>query len=288
MNYIDQLIPESEVLPYTWIEFPPLIKNSQVQRSLEKLGYETVSIQSSYSVSNNKNVDFYHQLLPVEPNSFEKILLRNTALSLFGAPLKNFVYFLTYENHFRLVLFALDVLEDVPKYSGAQFVYAHIVSPHPPFVFDEFGNYIENNSAFFMRDGNDFLGTKDEYRIEYTQQVTYLNGEVIELVDAILANSDTPPIILIQADHGSGMLTDFNSIENTCLRERFSPFAAYYLPGVSDDKIPADITPVNLFRIVFSEYFDAELPLLENRYFYYRGYYEITAEQIDAPCEPAS
>ena len=33
------------------------------------------------------------------------------------------------------------------------------------------------------------------------------------------------------------------------------------------EKIPDDITPVNLFRIVFNEYFDARLPMLENAYY---------------------
>ena len=99
-------------------------------------------------------------------------------------------------------------------------------------------------------------------------QTKYLNKKIETLVDDILKNSKTPPVIILQADHGPGMLTDFDSSANTCLRERFSPFAAYYLPGVDPSAIPQDITPVNLFRIVFNEYFDTGLVLLPNRYYY--------------------
>jgi hypothetical protein len=67
------------------------------------------------------------------------------------------------------------------------------------------------------------------------------------------------------------MLTDFTSSENTCLEERFSIFAAFYLPGLEDNPIPDDITPVNLFRIIFNEYFSTELPLLENVSYYYKN-----------------
>jgi hypothetical protein len=89
------------------------------------------------------------------------------------------------------------------------------------------------------------------------------------VVEAILEKSKTPPIILIQADHGSGLLTDFSSAENTCIKERFSPFAAYYLPGMNLETVPSDLTTVNLFRMIFNQYFAADLPLLENQHYYY-------------------
>jgi hypothetical protein len=49
------------------------------------------------------------------------------------------------------------------------------------------------------------------------------------------------------------------------LNERFSPLAAYYLPGVKAEDLPPNMTSVNLFRFVFNHYFNAGLPLLENR-----------------------
>lgn len=88
-----------------------------------------------------------------------------------------------------------------------------------------------------------------------------------------------PPIIILQADHGPGVLTDFNSIEDTCLPGRYSQFSAYYLPGMDLQKIPGDITPVNLFRIIFNEYFGTRLPMLENANYWPR--YELAIYDLE-------
>ena len=37
------------------------------------------------------------------------------------------------------------------------------------------------------------------------------------------------------------------------------------LPGVDEGDIPEEMTSVNTFRFLFSEYFSADLPLLPNR-----------------------
>lgn len=67
------------------------------------------------------------------------------------------------------------------------------------------------------------------------------------IVDAILKSSKTPHIIILQADHGSGLYYSFTEPEKSCLKKRFSIFGAYYLPGKPNDIIPANITPVKLF-----------------------------------------
>jgi hypothetical protein len=77
-------------------------------------------------------------------------------------------------------------------------------------------------------------------------------------------------VIIFQADHGLGMLTDFRSSKDTCLRERFSVFAAYYLPVMDVIEIPQDLTPVNLFRVILNEYFDTELAILPCNHYYFK------------------
>jgi hypothetical protein len=58
-------------------------------------------------------------------------------------------------------------------------------------------------------------------------------------------------------------VTDSSSFDNKCQKERFAIFTAYYLPGMEQNRISDNITPVNLFRIIFNEYFSTELPLLD-------------------------
>jgi hypothetical protein len=78
---------------------------------------------------------------------------------------------------------------------------------------------------------------------------------MMEIVPKIIANSATPPIILIQGDHGPTVASS--------PRARMSNLSAYYLPGVDASVYPT-ITPVNTFRVVFNEYFGQDLELLED------------------------
>ena len=89
-----------------------------------------------------------------------------------------------------------------------------------------------------------------------------------EIVDAILEQAETPPVILIQGDHGPGSLLNFGDINGTCLRERVPILSAYYLPSSGIEQLYASISPVNSFRVVFNSVFGAGLHLLPDRSYY--------------------
>jgi hypothetical protein len=73
-------------------------------------------------------------------------------------------------------------------------------------------------------------------------------------VTTLLADSATPPVILIQGDHGPWL--QYGS-------DQFKILNAYYLPGHNDLLYPS-ISPVNTFRLVFDTYLGADYPLLED------------------------
>jgi hypothetical protein len=101
----------------------------------------------------------------------------------------------------------------------------------------------------------------------YLDQIRCANRKLATLVDAILARSTRPPVILLQADHGHGRighLPPFEKLKAYQLRERMSVFAAYRLPGVPDSAVRDSVTPVNVLRLVLRHYFGADLPPLED------------------------
>ena len=95
-------------------------------------------------------------------------------------------------------------------------------------------------------------------------------------MDEILDESSSPPIIIIQGDHGTcyGTTTEFEP----CIAERMSIFNAYYFPDKEYGNLYDDVTPVNTFRIVLNQFFGTDYPLLEDSSYYSRpeSYFVLT------------
>jgi len=89
----------------------------------------------------------------------------------------------------------------------------------------------------------------------YARSVKYLNQRIPGILGSILANSEHPPVIILQGDHG--FLNE----------ERLAILNAYHLPGGSDGALYPAVSPVNTFRIIFNEYFGASYELLPDRSF---------------------
>jgi hypothetical protein len=60
----------------------------------------------------------------------------------------------------------------------------------------------------------------------------------------------------------------WRSPSEDAMREATAILNAYYLPGVDNDVLYDEISPVNTFRLILNEYFDAGLELLPDRTFF--------------------
>jgi hypothetical protein len=144
-------------------------------------------------------------------------------------------------------LFTLEKLEELPNIQGPKFVFVHIIAPHPPYVFGPTGGPVELAE----------VGTTktEEGASHYRDQAIYISSRMMEIVPKIIENSSTPPIIIIQGDHGPTVASS--------PRARMSNLSAYYLPG-ADTAVHSTITPVNTFRVIFNSYFGQTLELLDD------------------------
>jgi hypothetical protein len=91
--------------------------------------------------------------------------------------------------------------------------------------------------------------------IGYRDQVAYVNKRMVPLLQSLIANSEVPPVIILQGDHGVGSFTH---------HDRMAILNAYYLPNGREQKLYQTISPVNSFRVVFDHYFGGDYPLLED------------------------
>jgi len=256
MKYLDELIDESNSdRSQLW----PLLRHSAVRLLFEDMGYNTVALETGYYWSEWEDADMYlaPDRGPMEGmNAYESTLLRSTVAWALIDALPALPAFLvrdldrSADAHRERLLFVLEKLEQLPDQADPIFVFAHIVSPHRPFVFDASGNPTDDDYDWSPSE----IGL-DQYRAGYREQVQYVNGRLEQILEQIIDQSDPPPIIVIQGDHGpeEGSATDRMSILN-----------ALYLGGSESNASDSKITPVNTFRLVLNDRFDASLPLLED------------------------
>ena len=76
-------------------------------------------------------------------------------------------------------------------------------------------------------------GSDEGYIRGYREQVEFLNRELEQIVMTILANADTTPVIVIQADHGP----DSNTGRQGYVQERMTILNALLLPGGGDENL---------------------------------------------------
>jgi hypothetical protein len=246
-----------------------LINNNRAQSFLKSLGYETITFSSGYYFTEERDSDLY--LTPyndISLNEFEQLCLSITAFSMVIEPLRLDISVPSFDTHRTRIRYAFENLARIPDVNGPKFVFIHILAPHPPFVFDRDGKPIESGRSYSIGDGDRFTGSKEEYVSGYVNQVMYINKLLKDAIDAILERSGMPPIILLQGDHGPGLLLDWVSLEASCAWERSSILNAYYLPGYQGSDLYSSMTPVNSFRVILDSFFDIQLGLLEDHSYY--------------------
>lgn len=259
-----------------------LVAHNRVREILGDAGYKFVAFDSGYVTSIEDADIYYKYLTPKDPehtvilsmNSFEGLMFEKSILR----PLLDFglipqssmsgLLEAPYMRHAERILFAFDKLAQIPHLEGKHFVFAHIVAPHPPFVFGPNGEFISHTGTYKLGEIADFDGARDDYISSYKDEVTYINSLVLRTVTKIIAESDTPPIIIIQGDHGPSAYLDWASREKTNMKDRFSILSAFYLGGEESNYLYPSISSVNTFRVVLDEYFGMDMPMLPDRNYF--------------------
>lgn len=287
MQYIDETSSELED-SYLWWPLMGTLKNNQVRSNLEGLGYKTVNTATGWDFTTLEDADYYQKSYPVFLNKFEEMYFQMTNLSLLNFLNKFGISTPSYDTHRTTILFQFESLKSAPDLPSPKFVFAHLITPHAPFIFDANGSPLTPDYPFTFSDDRYFISPSSKYRSGYISQLLFINKMVLQTIDSILLKSKTPPIIILQGDHGPGVFIDYHSSDNSCLYERFSILSAYYLPEFSKN-IPDDITSVNTFRLIFNEYFGTDMELLPNRHYFSPSFmmyqFEDVSNRINDSCD---
>lgn len=271
-NYLDVLDAEGDESATQKNSTSDLIKDSELRRFLEAQGYTTVAFATGFNFTQITDADLYLAPKPGRQlNEFEYLLLQTTFVRVLLDYQLGKVEDTTAELFRMRTRFTLDKLDTLPGDPRPKFVFAHIVIPHPPFVFGASGEAVER---VFTRD--DQFSPQD-YITGYTDQVTYVNYEIIGVLRTIVQKSERPVIIILQGDHGPGRFTP---------EARMGILNAYYLSDRRPTALYDSITPVNTFRVILNAYFGQDLPLLEDvsRFSVYNLPYKYTI--VENTCKP--
>lgn len=222
-------------------EMAHLIDHSRVTEALKGLGYTTVAFSTGYDFADMADADLFWAPYGILPrlNEFESALLDTTALRSLGENSRM--------DRVRN-LYALGRLHEPAQLPGEYFVFALITATHAPYVFSPDGEPVDETA----------LGVTG-----YLHQIEFVNRRLMTVIDQILTESETPPVIILQADHGHRIL-EAASLTSEEDRDH-AILSAYYLPGACGELDRPAISPVNNFRLLFSRCFGADLPLLEDR-----------------------
>ncbi|MFA9491114.1 MAG: hypothetical protein ACERK1_07780 [Anaerolineales bacterium] len=262
-----------------------MIASSKTAELLKSLGYRTVSFESGFVSAGFHEPDIFFApdysetqqkfalLSGLNLNEFEGILLSTTALrGIFDLYVqgqneaKGTISDFHHQKHRMRVLQTFSNMETVPDLEGPFLVYAHVISPHPPFIFGPLGEEVEMAGVYTHKDAG--CCTKEEYIEGYTDQLSYISKITLLTIDRILVASDPPPIIIIQGDHGPASSLDWQSPTETSIAERVSILNAYYVPEYDQTAFYPSITPVNSFRLLFNTYFGTGYPILEDKIYF--------------------
>ena len=231
------------------INLETLITNNSVVPALRQAGYSYVDMSlSSDDFSISSLTSGQSPIFGIE--AFAVALAKMTPLS--RPVVENLI-----EGNIRRaqILRKLEELKTLNRPASPIFVYAHLLIPHHPYIFDRSGNKPPwTDRVMQMRPEREL----------YLDQVRFANAKIREVVDALLTGDGPPPIVIVQGDHGADPM---GSSEEANRRLRMGILNAYYVPDAIRTRLYDSITPVNTFRLVL-DYLGADLPLLKDRRYF--------------------
>jgi hypothetical protein len=244
-----------------------LIVHNRLRRELECLGYTTVAFETGFEFTEWKDADYYltphatglsRLQLGAGITDFEHMWIETSGGVVVLDSEKALANWFPQESRERgqewreRILFALSQVPSIAASSSPKLVFVHIIAPHAPYVFDRNGGHIYIDAS--ERPAPEIQpAIGHPYWKAYADEMVYVNGLLLETVQALLANSAVPPVIVVQGDHG---------YVSSPQQARMLILNAYFLPGDGNQRIYESISPVNTFRVVLDEYFGGDYGLL--------------------------
>ncbi len=155
-------------------------------------------------------------------------------------------------HYFTANRYYFQYLADFPFYANRSnqphLVFAHLMCPHLPFVFDRNGNFSENPTNHW-----EYADLRhDVLKRLYLEQLIYVTQEMQRIIAEILERSATPPVIVLCSDHGPRKASA--GITNPKQYQRV--LNAVYFPDGDYSDLDSGISPVESLQVIMRKYFE--------------------------------
>lgn len=264
MDYLQDLLPQDRSDLAEAYAVQPMLSNNQVGRLFKRLGYTYYHTGNWYELTQTLQAAD-HNILPtrhdfIHLNSYTRQLLETTIYPPLAELLRLPTDWYQFDSRAQAnwANFQVDQIKQLSSQPSPKFVTAHTLLSHDPYVFDaqchQLDQLIERWNATVA---------------DYLNQLQCANQRALEIIDTILANSATKPIIILQSDEGPEAMIEptghhwkFQGVAQSAITERTHILNAILFPDQDYSQLYSTITPVNTFRTVFRQYFGYDLPNL--------------------------
>ena len=259
MDYLDFLAEDPRVPPDSWHPIFRMLDDHRVGRFLKSRGYRFIQFGSWWvGTFDSALADENH---PHGFSEFNMLYLRGTILRpIFHAlPDTPLTMRLDWDNaQCQRVARQVEQIKAIGPRENPIYVFAHILVPHGPYIFEPDGRCLTPEQAIERGDERG-----------YASQIAYANKIIREVVTTLQAPGRAPPIILIQADEGPFPERDdrvpWQNAPSEELRIKTGILNAFYFPDQDYRQLSPGISPVNTYRAVFNAAFGTGLPQLPDR-----------------------
>lgn len=168
------------------------------------------------------------------------------------------------------ILYKFEKLKTVAGKKSPKFVFVHMLSPHYPYLLDK-----------NCKPTTDASKPYELEKAKYIKQLQCTNKQLEEIIENILSQSKTPPVIILQSDEGpfksdemnrSGEGVDWKDASDQAIQTHMRILNSYYIPRDNGQPIDYEsvgfyqgVSPVNSFRLVFNAIFDTDFALLKDK-----------------------
>ncbi len=241
LNLAPAQIPNPEIAAYT-INRPRLVSALRAQ------GYKSIAVRTGFPAFRFEGFDLVYGSSD-ESALFEGVLLDGFPIA---SSTEGESRFEARRTQLRSGLKTLQYL--IEPTTKPRFIFAHILAPHPPFVFDATGAPVRLEGAFNFSDGSDYI-TDEKARIRYREgfagQLKWVDSQVELVIREIKRRQKRPTILIVMGDHGSKLCNDQENLEQTDVQELFPILFAYsLLPGMG---APKGRTPLEILGDIFDD-----------------------------------